>query len=366
MTATPTRPSSADELPTRIPALPLRPAALQRRGVVERCVTVSNSTIATLLQRLRSEPFRRHRLAQAEQVQGQHARLQGCTHAVLLAFSFDPGVDCRGEPVAGDHDDSVPVSDDDKNIVNSVLKAAKLIELLSAHQSDMGLAELAGATEMTKSTTRRLLATLEEAGWVTRIGDGRYKMTIRLFEIAAGITDSIDLRSPARHARTPRHVWRTRLPLRPRPGTRGLSGTGRGHPTVPDRVTARRQRHPARHRRRPHRTARLPENELLDRAWREAQALAQRPFDNLGQLTALLAKIRVDGYSFTADDVTTGVAAIGAPIHDLYGNTIAALSIAGQREHLDSEQKPAMVAALLRAAGEVSRRLGHNPTTTHR
>ncbi|MEV7231702.1 IclR family transcriptional regulator C-terminal domain-containing protein [Polymorphospora sp. NPDC051019] len=108
------------------------------------------------------------------------------------------------------------------------------------------------------------------------------------------------------------------------------------------------------------------ENELLDRAWREAQALAQRPFDNLGQLTALLAKIRVDGYSFTADDVTTGVAAIGAPIHDLYGNTIAALSIAGQREHLDSEQKPAMVAALLRAAGEVSRRLGHNPTTTHR
>ncbi|MEV0733358.1 IclR family transcriptional regulator [Polymorphospora sp. NPDC050346] len=256
----------------------------------------------------------------------------------------------------------------DKNIVNSVLKAAKLVELLSAHQPDMSLAELAGATEMTKSTTRRLLATLEEAGWVTRVGDGRYKMTIRLFEIAAGIADGIDLRTEALPAmRELRDTFGETVYLYILDQGRAVC-LERVEGTRPFRIVSLRAGSvtPLAIGAAPTALLAFHENELLDRAWREAQALTQRPFDNLGQLTALLARIRVDGYSFTADDVTTGVAAIGAPIHDLYGNTIAALSIAGQREHLDSEQKPTMVTALLRAAGEVSRRLGHNPTTTHR
>ncbi|MFC0529545.1 IclR family transcriptional regulator [Phytohabitans kaempferiae] len=250
----------------------------------------------------------------------------------------------------------------DKNIVNSVLKAAKLVELLSAHQPDMSLAELASATEMTKSTTRRLLATLEEAGWVTRVGDGRYKMTIRLFEIAAGIADGIDLRTEALPAmRRLRDAFGETVYLYVLDQGRAVC-LERIEGTRPFRIVSLRAGSvtPLTIGAAPTALLAFHEPELLDRAWREAQTLERRPFDSLGQLTALLARIRVEGYSFTVDDVTAGVAAIGAPIHDLYGNTVAALSVAGQREHLDSDQKPAMVAALLEATGEVSRRLGHN------
>jgi DNA-binding IclR family transcriptional regulator len=71
-----------------------------------------------------------------------------------------------------------------------------------------------------------------------------------------------------------------------------------------------------------------------------------------------LAETRRRGYSISDEDVTVGIAAIGAPILDTDGVAIAALSFGGLRQNV-LPPKPTQVLCLLHACEEISTRLGH-------
>ena len=79
-----------------------------------------------------------------------------------------------------------------------------------------------------------------------------------------------------------------------------------------------------------------------------------------GGLVALLEEARDVGYAISDEDVTIGIASVGAPIFDHTGNVHAALSVGGLRSAILGDSSGERAAKLVaEGASEVSRRLGY-------
>ena len=74
-------------------------------------------------------------------------------------------------------------------------------------------------------------------------------------------------------------------------------------------------------------------------------------------VTRELQKVRETGLSVSDEDVTIGIAAVGAPIFDHRGNVCASLSVAGMRSQIlgEGSEAPRLV---VEGASEISRELG--------
>ena len=69
--------------------------------------------------------------------------------------------------------------------------------------------------------------------------------------------------------------------------------------------------------------------------------------------------VRQRGYGIDDEEFELGIRAISAPIRDLDGNVIAAMSIPGPTNRLGRERIPEIAAALMEAADAVSARVLH-------
>lgn len=77
---------------------------------------------------------------------------------------------------------SLEREDDSLGLGTSVGKALALLDALGAGSPSLGVSELARRVELPKSTAFRLLACLEQAGYVDRLGT-EYRLGQRLFEL---------------------------------------------------------------------------------------------------------------------------------------------------------------------------------------
>jgi DNA-binding IclR family transcriptional regulator len=77
-------------------------------------------------------------------------------------------------------------------------------------------------------------------------------------------------------------------------------------------------------------------------------------------LFAELEKVRRTGCSVSDEDVTPGIAAVGAPIFDHRGKLCAALSMSGPRPTVLGENERATCELIVRGAAEISRAMGHD------
>lgn len=84
---------------------------------------------------------------------------------------------------------------DNDNTINSIKRAAFIIEVLS-HYGSLGVREMARLTNNDKSTISRILKTLEEVGFVNKSSiNGKYLISPKLFEIANRSLSSWDIRA---------------------------------------------------------------------------------------------------------------------------------------------------------------------------
>lgn len=87
----------------------------------------------------------------------------------------------------------------EKNGVQSVERIFGLIEALAAHPAGAGLQRLAGECDLAKSTAHRLLASLVSLGYAMQDSEtGRYRLTLKMFELSSGIVNSMDIMSVAK------------------------------------------------------------------------------------------------------------------------------------------------------------------------
>lgn len=249
-------------------------------------------------------------------------------------------------------------------MINSVLKAIKIMQLFNASAPRLTLVEISQALNLPKSTAHNLLATLQSQGFIERTDDDRYALGKAIIALTQAVRVNVELRDRA-------------APL-----LRKLADTCREsvYLTVlegdyvlyiyavesPHRLLARTAVGDRVH---PHCTsvgkailAALPlekVEEIIERVG--LPAFTRFTITDFETLSEELARTRSRGYAIDHEEHEEGIYCIGAPIYNERGRVIASCSIAGV-DPTNVDERVVELSSLVRhTAQEISRRMGFVP-----
>ena len=248
----------------------------------------------------------------------------------------------------------------DKSGVQSVERIFQLIESLAAHPAGAGLQRLAQDTGLAKSTVHRLLASLVSLGYAAQDENGRYRLTLKMFELSSGIVNSMEIMDVAkahlerlsqrtgeavhlviRDARDIVYIYKTETgPMRmsSRVGLRSpLYCTGVGKAIL----------------------ATLTEEEVED-VWRHStpQKLTGRTVTDLPALRAQLNEVRACGYAIDDEENELGIRCVALAIPGPGGKADSAFSISGLAPYMTPERIRRIAALALETRADILRDLG--------
>ena len=282
------------------------------------------------------------------------------TYEIVRQFRFTQrhGVELQGRAPMATTGDGVPP---ERMVVGSVLRAMRLLDLFERGRPEMSLPEFVRRSGYTKSTTYRLLGTLEEAGWLERGPGGTFRLTIRAFQVGSILVDSLELRREAGPimARVAAQVDETVFLVVPA-GTLAVCleriDSEQGVRLSELYVGGSQPLHLGAA---PRALLAFDEDDLLPPLL--AAGLTRRTDHSIvdpAELRADLARTRERGYSISDEDVTLDVAAIGAPVFGSHGRAVGAVSVGGLRRRL-MPPRAEHISCLLHACDELSTRLGN-------
>lgn len=240
--------------------------------------------------------------------------------------------------------------------VRAVGKALVILEALGDAPADMTLAEVCRRVGLNRATVYRLLATLSRHRLVQRTDTGRYRLGLGLLALGGTVQRQSVL---AEHAsphlrRVARSLSMTSflsvldgdeglclqridagptLVVRYRLGERLPLHSGAGPLVL---------------------LAGLPDAEVERILAGDLLALTPRTVVDPAQVWERLVQVRRDGVAFSDQDVTIGVGAIGAPIRNPFGDTIAAVSVSAPVQVLFGEDRAEIVDAVRQTAAAIS------------
>ncbi|ETT25561.1 transcriptional regulator, IclR family [Rhodococcus rhodochrous ATCC 21198] len=215
------------------------------------------------------------------------------------------------------------------------------------------------------SSVYRMLATLAEAGWVEQLGPrGAYRVGIKLLSLSGELTRRLDIRRAAAPVLREIHeaTGETTF-LCIRRGSRAVCIERVDGIRVNSRVLQLGESLPLH-------VGAAPRALLAfeDRpAWEEYATVvsnSNEPWRNVrsrGEFFADLEHIREQGFVVSDNNVTPGIAAIGAPIFNHRGEVVASLSTSGLREGIlapSADGKPSVTELVCRGARTLSDYLG--------
>ena len=228
----------------------------------------------------------------------------------------------------------------EKSGVQSVERIFQLIESLAAHPAGAGLQRLAQDTDLAKSTVHRLLASLVSLGYAAQDENGRYRLTLKMFELSSGIVNSMDILDVAKvHLERLAHrtgeavhlvirdgqdivyIYKTESgPMRmsSRVGLRSpLYCTGVGKAIL----------------------ATLPADEVTN-IWQHTtpQKLTTHTIVEFDALQAQLAEVRTNGYAIDDEENELGVRCVAVAIPGVGGRADSAFSISGLAPYMTPER----------------------------
>ncbi len=250
------------------------------------------------------------------------------------------------------------------NEVQSLARALQILRAFRTGKSEQSLGELAQAVTLNKSTTHRLLATLERYQFIERNPEtAAYRLGIALFELGMVVQHKLDLRERAR----PSMLALAELTEE----TVSLCVVDNNEALCIERVSGSS----------PIQVlaldvgGRLPLNagaaprvllaHMDDGAFHRLMTGWDFPrytahtLTEPDILTADRSAVRSNGYCVSQGDVLPDVIAIGAPIYDATGNVVASVSIVGIAARFTPERQQDYVVQVRAAAQRVSQRLGY-------
>lgn len=246
--------------------------------------------------------------------------------------------------------------------LSSVRNAARLLKQFSSRDRELGVSELARRLELGKSTVHRLLVTLTSEGLLDQDPlTGKYRLGLAMHDLGAAVTSHMDLHEavivPLEHLRSVTNetcqvsvldgrevVYVERLDS---PHTlRLFLEVGRrnaAHSTSTGKCLL----------------AFLPEAELSGvlNGWKLERKTPHTITDKR-KLRVELKQIRTRGYAHNLGESEVGVLSVAAPVRDVTGRVIAAMSAAGPETRMEPVL-PQTTRAVIEAAAMASRRLGH-------
>lgn len=248
---------------------------------------------------------------------------------------------------------------DTKNLVNSVIRACRLLECFSHEEPTLALGELASRAELSKGTAHRLLRSLELSGLIGRTDGGGYRLGPKLFLLGSIAMANLGLRSVARPIMQELAAQIGETIYLMIPSDVGALCVERLDGSKPIRVMVMDIGTTL-----PYHTGAGPvvllayrTEELVGFLDEPLVALTDRTLTNRSDLLGSLPRIRTQGFAESVDDITIDVAAIGVPIRDSSNVVSAALSVAGLKDHI-LDDRDVVLEALQQASAAISRGLG--------
>jgi IclR family acetate operon transcriptional repressor len=245
--------------------------------------------------------------------------------------------------------------------LGSVANAARVLKAFTPTDREWGVTDLARRLDIAKSTAHRLLATLTDEGLLEQDGaTGRYHLGLAIFDLAAA-AQSVDLHEA---------VLSPMTELRNRTGETVQVAVLDGREVVYverlDSPNTLRLFLEVGRRNSAHSTgcgkallAFLPPDQL-DRLLRNWKLTAKTPhtITDVAVLRRDLAEARRRGYAVNRRESESGVISVAAPIRDVAGRCVAAISVAGPAERLEQHEFR-LAQATIEAGALTSRRLGY-------
>lgn len=248
-----------------------------------------------------------------------------------------------------------------KNRLSSVANAARVMKSFSARHPTWGVSDLATELELSTSSTHRLLSTLADEGVLDQDSEsGRYRLGLSVFDMAAAMPKQRSLHEA---------VLVSMTELRSRTGETVQVGVLDGREVVyverldaphSVRVFTQLGRRAGAHRTSSGKAimAFMPkrQRDRLLQGWQLERATEFTITDPL-MLVDELAATRRRGYAENREESELGVVSVAAPIRDGSGHAVAALSLAGPSERMDSN-RTAYADAVMMLARTVSSQMG--------
>jgi IclR family transcriptional regulator, acetate operon repressor len=248
----------------------------------------------------------------------------------------------------------------DGSPVQSVDRAVTVLEIL-ARDGEAGVTDIAAELGVHKSTAFRLVAALENRGLVAQhVGRGKYRLGLGILRLAGATTARLDLVQESRPVceELAREVGETI----------NLAVLADGHALYVDQVagpSAVQTRNWVGHRLALHATSN-GKVLLAYLAPAVRDALLSVPMERYTDHTIVdarrleteLAQVRAQGYAATVDELEVGLTAVAAPVRNIDGEVVAAVSASGPSYRLTEPRLPVVAQAVRRSADEISRRMG--------
>jgi DNA-binding IclR family transcriptional regulator len=254
-------------------------------------------------------------------------------------------------------------------MINSVLKAIRIMRLFSAAEPALTLAEISSRLDMPKSTTHNLLNTLLSEGFIEKVDKDSYALGTAIIPLTQNVRVNVDLRDRAAPLLrqladecresvylTVHDTDRVLYIYAVESSKRLLARTAVGdraplHCTSVGKAIL----------------AFLPEDEvssILHRA--PLVSFTSQTITDLDGLYDELARTRERGYAIDREEHERSTFCLGAPILDHRGHVIGACSISGADPGIVGERIDELAARVMQAAEDISRRMGFVPASISR
>jgi DNA-binding IclR family transcriptional regulator len=246
--------------------------------------------------------------------------------------------------------------------IQSIDKALDLIELLAEHGS-LNLLELTDLLDQPKSSTYRIVLTLENRGFISRDDEnGKYCLGYKQLMLTRGMLERNTLRSAALHEMKKLsekygdtinlgvllegevlyvEILESTQPLRM---TDTVGSKSPFHATAMGKAM----------------TAFLPEEKVKELITRQGlPALTKNTIVSEEQFQLKLQQVREQGFALDDQEIVEGARCLAAPIFNMYGNVEGAVSMSGAMHRFADEVIPEMAESIKTAASRISRKLGY-------
>lgn len=248
-------------------------------------------------------------------------------------------------------------------LLSSVRNAARVLRAFTHADQELGVSELSRRLGLGKSTTHRLVATLEAERLLEQDpATGKYRLGLALYELGTTVTEHVDLHQAALPVLTTlRHNTGEMVHVAVLDGLEAVYVERlESHHMLP---VFRRVGHrlPA------HWTssgkvllAALPRAELLRRL--QGAALESRTSRTITDVNALLTEleqVKARGWASNVEEGELGVTSVGAPLRGGDGKVMAAVTVVGSSDRITPDSMRRYRVAVTEAAAVISRRLGY-------
>ncbi len=243
--------------------------------------------------------------------------------------------------------------------VRAVERAMQILSAFDGEHEDRGISEIAQATGLHKATTHRIMMTLLNGGFLERTVDGeRFRLGLRVVELGLGALRRLDVRRaafPYMEQLVERFQETCDLGIFDRGWVLYVEVVHSQHSlTIAARIG----------RRLPAYCTASGQVFLAFLPPEVVEPVLNAPLiPCTGQTITSLAKLREEleatrrrGYALDDEEFEAGIRAVSAPVRDVDGNMIAALSMPGPTNRMTPERIPEIAKALVEAANAISAR----------